>query len=50
MSTCIAAWLAWSLAGFALVMFVASVALTLVSLSGAPDTWPSSTRILSAVC
>ena len=43
MSTRIAAWLAWSLAGLSLAMFVAGVTLTLLSLSGAPDTRPSST-------
>jgi hypothetical protein len=43
MSARASSWLAWSLAGLSLVMFVASVALTLVSLSGAPDTQPSST-------
>jgi hypothetical protein len=36
-------WLAWSLAGLSLTMFVAGVALTLLFLSGAPDTRPSST-------
>ena len=36
-------WLAWSLAGLSLTMFVAGVALTFLSLSGAPDTRPSST-------
>src|SRR5829696_2963518 len=36
-------WLAWSLAGLSLTMFVAGVVLTLLSLSGAPDTRPSST-------
>src|SRR5215210_1682163 len=35
-------WLAWSLAGLSLTMFVAGVVLTLLSLSGAPDTRPSS--------
>jgi hypothetical protein len=38
-----ASWLAWSLAGLSVAMFVAGVALTLLSLSGAPDTRPSST-------
>src|SRR5215212_3536888 len=38
-----ASWLAWSLAGLSVAMFVAGVALTILSLSGAPDTRPSST-------
>ena len=38
-----ASWLAWSLAGLSLTMFVAGVALTLLSLSGVPDTRPAST-------
>ena len=38
-----ASWLAWSLAGLSVAMFVAGVALTLLSLSGVPDTRPSST-------
>ncbi len=42
MSTRAASWLAWSLAGLSLAMFVASAALTLLYLSGAPDTRPSS--------
>jgi hypothetical protein len=43
MSSRASSWLAWSLAGLSLAMFVAGVALTLLSLSGAPDTRPSST-------
>ena len=43
MSARTAAWLAWSLAGFSVVMFVATVALTLSSLYVAPATQPSST-------
>ncbi len=42
-STRAASWLAWSLAALCLAMFVAGVALTLLSLSGAPDTRPAST-------
>jgi hypothetical protein len=38
-----AAWLAWSLTGFSVVMFVATVALTISSLYLAPATQPSST-------
>jgi hypothetical protein len=43
MSSRASSWLAWSLAGLSLTMFVAGVALTLLFLSGAPDTRPSST-------
>jgi hypothetical protein len=43
MASRVAAWLAWSLAALCVAMFVAGVALTLLSLSGAPDTRPSST-------
>jgi signal transduction histidine kinase len=39
----VTSWLAWALAGLSLSMFVAGVAITLLSLSGAPDTRPSST-------
>src|SRR3712207_2328228 len=37
-------WLAWSLAGLSVVMFVATVALTISSLYLAPATQPSSTK------
>jgi MFS-type transporter involved in bile tolerance (Atg22 family) len=43
MSSRASSWLAWSLAGLSLTMLVAGVALTLLFLSGAPDTRPSST-------
>ena len=43
MSARAAAWLAWSLAGLSVVMFVATVALTISSLYVAPATQPSST-------
>src|SRR3712207_417723 len=43
MSARAAALLAWSLAGFSVVMFVATVALTISSLYLAPATQPSST-------
>ena len=43
MSSRASSWLAWSLAGLSLTMFVAGVTLTLLFLSGAPDTRPSST-------
>jgi hypothetical protein len=36
-------WLAWALAGLSVAIFVAGVGLTLLSLSGAADTRPSST-------
>ena len=44
MSARAAALLAWSLAGLSVVMFVATVALTISSLYLAPATQPSSTR------
>ncbi len=43
MSTRAASWLAWSLAGLSVVMFAATVALTISSLYLAPATQPSST-------
>jgi hypothetical protein len=43
MSPRAAAWLAWSLAGLSVAMFLASVALTIMSLYGAPATEPPST-------
>ncbi len=43
MSARAAAWLAWSLAGLSMVMFVATVALSISSLYVAPATQPSST-------
>jgi hypothetical protein len=43
MSLRAAAWLAWSLAGLSVAMFLASAALTIMSLYGAPATRPPST-------
>jgi len=43
MSTRAASWLAWSLAGLSVAMFLASVALTIMSVDGAPATRPPST-------
>jgi hypothetical protein len=43
MSARAAAWLAWSLAGLSVAIFLASVALYIPSLAVAPDAHPSST-------